>query len=72
MIVTVAHLRTVPGLTPKPGFCARGGRRWFARHGLDWTAFVRSGIEAQTLVATGDGLAMRLVEHARSEVARGQ
>lgn len=71
MIVTIEHLRTVPGFTKKPGFCARGGRRWFARHGLDWSDFVRSGIEDKLLVATGDGLALALVEHARKEAQRG-
>lgn len=69
MIVTIQHLRTVPGLTAKPGFCARGGRRWFERHGLDWSAFVRAGIESEILVQTGDGLALKLVEHA-SKVAQ--
>lgn len=71
MIVTIQHLRTVPGLTAKPGFCARGGRRWFARHCLDWSAFVRAGIDEQALVATGDGMALALVEHARKEAQRG-
>lgn len=65
----MAHLRSVPGFGPRRGFCARGGRAWFARHGLDWTDFVRHGIEAEILEQTGDGLALALVAHARSQEA---
>ncbi|HHA2858134.1 hypothetical protein B9Y88_03030 [Stenotrophomonas maltophilia] len=67
MIVRIEHLRAVPGFGPKPGFCARGGRQWFARHQLDWAAFVRQGIDASLLEATGDPLALALVEHARKQ-----
>jgi len=45
------------------GYCARGARRWFARMGLDWAAFVRDGIDADVLEATGDAMAQRLVAH---------
>ena len=72
MKVTVAHLRSVPGFSPKPGFCLSQSRAWFQRHGLDWRDFVRNGIDAAALEATGDGLALALGEHARREVARGQ
>lgn len=65
MIVTLEHLRTIPGFGNKPGFCSRGGRDWFAAHGLDWNAFRKEGIEAERLVATGDGLALALVAHAQ-------
>ncbi len=39
--VTVAHLYSVPNFNGAAGFCARGARQWFARHGLDWSVFVR-------------------------------
>lgn len=69
----MSHLRTVPDFGPKPGFCARGGRAWFARHGLDWLAFVRSGIDEEILLDTGDALALALVKHARTvEAGHGQ
>lgn len=64
MRVTVQHLHSVPGLTGGVGFCARGARAWFARHGLDWSAFVREGVDADILIATGDPLARRVVDHA--------
>lgn len=72
MIVTIAHLRSIPGFTARPGFCAQGGRDWFARHGLDWSDFVHRGIDATTLEATGDGMALALVAHAREELAHGR
>ncbi len=65
LIVRVRHLRTCPSFTARPGFCMRGARSWFASRGLDWAAFVRDGIPAHRLTATGDALALRLVEHAR-------
>lgn len=56
LIVTRSHLDEV-------GYCARGSRRWWARMGLDWSAFVRDGIDAAILQATGDAMAQRLVAH---------
>ena len=55
-----------------PGYCAQGGREWFAYYGLDWGAFVRHGIEADAIEATGDALGLHLVAFARAEAARGQ
>jgi len=74
VIVTIQHLRTVPGFGRANGFCARGGRAWFARHGMDWLDFVRNGIDAEKLLATGCGFALALVEHARAteEAGHGQ
>lgn len=66
MKVTVTHLRSVPGFSSRGGFCLTGARRWFARHGLDWRVFIRDGIDAAALEATGDPLAKAVVAHARS------
>ena len=49
----------------QPRYCANGARRWAARIGLDWAAFVRDGIESEQLEATGDAMALKLVEHVR-------
>lgn len=65
MIVTLAHLRSIPGYGPKPGFCAGGARAFFIRHGLDWGEFRRNGLPAEQLEATGDALALALVEWGR-------
>lgn len=69
MIVTTRDLFTIPGYSPRPGFCRGGARDWFRAHGLDWAAFVRDGIDEAALTATGDGLALALVAwaHKRQE-----
>ena len=65
MIVTTRHLFTIPGYSPRRGFCRGRSRAWFRRHDLDWRDFVRNGIDAEILTATGDGLAIALVEWAQ-------
>jgi len=47
-----------------------GTRVWFARHDLDFRAFLRHGCAADTLLATGDAMAWRVVEHARQQEPR--
>lgn len=56
------------------GYCNRGARDFFGRHGLSWADFLANGIEASRLVATGDGMALKVVEHAKKTegVKRGQ
>jgi len=44
------------------GYCARGTTRWFARHGLDFAAFLKEGMDADEFVARGDHLARKVVE----------
>ena len=61
-VITIDHVRAV-------GLCVNGTRTWFARHDLDFRAFLREGLDADTLLATGDAMAQRVVEHARQ---RGQ
>ncbi len=58
LIVTIAHVRAA-------GLCVNGTRVWFARHDLDFRAFLREGCTAETLLATGDAMALRVVERAR-------
>lgn len=65
LIVTTKHLFTIPGYSRRNGFCRSGARDWFRAHGLDWRDFVAHGIAAETLEATGDGLAAALVAWAR-------
>lgn len=64
-MVTLEHMATIPGFSRRLGFCRQGGRAFAARHGLDWAAFVRDGIPASTLEATGDGMALEMVAWAR-------
>ncbi|ECG5643242.1 hypothetical protein E1K64_15980 [Salmonella enterica subsp. enterica serovar Poona] len=59
--VTLAHVR-------QAGYCPQGSRQFARRYGLDFRRFVREGyIEAEILLATGDALAVRLVELARQD-----
>lgn len=59
-MTTVQHedLRTL-------GFCNRGSRAFFERHGLDWAEFMQVGIPADRLLATDDDMAKQAVEQAR-------
>lgn len=73
VMVKLEHLRSVPGLAGKPGYCSTGARRWFDARRLPWRTFVREGLPASQLRATGDALALRLVEHAElMEANRGR
>lgn len=74
LIVTTEHLRTIPGRGRKPGYCVPHSRAFAAAHGLCWRSFVRAGVPAELLLATGDALAVALVEHAQAyeEARHGQ
>ncbi len=61
MIVTLADIRAI-------GYCNNGARLWFARHGLDWAAFVRQGVAEETLAATGDAMAAAAIAQARKRI----
>lgn len=50
------------------GHCARGARRWFETYGLDFRRFLKEGIPAKDMAATGDALGIDVVE--RKRVAR--
>ena len=63
--VTIDDVRAV-------GLCVNGTRVWFARHDLDFRAFLRDGCTADTLLATGDAMALRVVEHARAHIRQEQ
>ncbi len=54
------------------GYCNRGAREFFARHGLSWADFLAQGVEADKLRATGDAMAMHVVEHAEQVGNDGQ
>ncbi|MDR1936842.1 MAG: hypothetical protein LBS49_14940 [Candidatus Accumulibacter sp.] len=72
MIVTLAHLRSVPGLKGQPGYCLPQTRQWCVEHDLSFRDFARHGLDSQTLLATGCPLARRLVEHAQEVDRHGR
>ena len=47
-------------------YCLPGVRPWFRRHGLDWQAFLDTGIPAETLRATGDALVEPVIAQAKA------
>ena len=60
VIVTITHAR-------RDQLCSRGLREFFQQHDLDWSAFLREGIPASALLATGDAMAERVVRIAEQE-----
>jgi hypothetical protein len=48
------------------GHCAKGARSWFRTMGLDFTTFLKDGLPASDLLATGDALAEQVVSRAMS------
>lgn len=60
VVVKMEHCR-------KAGYCARGVRVLSERHGLDYTKFLRDGIDSEELLAiTGeDAMVLAAVEAAR-------
>jgi hypothetical protein len=72
MIVKSEHLRTIPYFGARRGYCVAGARAWFAEHCLDFREFMRNGLPEETLLSTGDGMALALVKWAHESVtARG-
>ena len=47
------------------GYCMKQVRPWLKRHGFEITDFVREGIPASKLEATGDELALRICRRVR-------
>ena len=63
MIVIHADLRAC-------NFCSRGARDWFKRHNLNYLEFVQKGLPESVLAATGDALAIRVIEQAKKREAQ--
>jgi hypothetical protein len=54
------------------GFCARGARAWAVRHNINYTEFLRNGIDCDLLEKTGDHFAVTVCRLAREEEAAQQ
>jgi hypothetical protein len=63
VIVRMKHIRMA-------ALCADGTRGWWIANRLDWRDFVKNGIEADRLAATGDPFAIRVAEIARDDHGR--
>lgn len=55
MLITITDIRLA-------GHCVAGARDWFAAYDLNFRDFIRNGIDADVLLATGDALAVQVVE----------
>ena len=55
MKVRMEHIRQAK-------MCSKGTRAFFERHGLDWCDFLKNGLEADILRATGDAMACRVAD----------
>ena len=58
MMITMRDVRAAK-------MCSRGARAFARRHNLDWETFLRDGVPAESLLATGDAMALKVVEIAR-------
>lgn len=67
----MTELRCFPRHLRSNSICMAGGRAWFKQHNIDWSRFVIEGVDAEVLRATGDPFAMKVVESAEREAARG-
>lgn len=54
-IITIADIRAA-------SHCVSGAKTWLQGHGFDWRAFLRDGLPASKLLATGSDEAKRVVD----------
>lgn len=64
LIITIADIR-------KAGLCARGARRWAEAQGIDFARFLKEGVPASVLLATGEAHAVLVVERTRKRLSNG-
>ncbi len=55
MIIKMVDIR-------KAKMCSKGARNFFERHNLNWNEFLEKGIDSEKLKATGDAMALHVVE----------
>ena len=53
-------------------FCNRGARQFFERHGLDWSDFLKNGIDAAAVEHIDDAMLQKVVDNARQRELKGQ
>jgi hypothetical protein len=58
VIVTVADIRGI-------AYCSRGSRRFFAQAGLNWTEFLKHGVESTILEKIDDEMVRAAIAQAR-------
>jgi len=63
VVVTVEDLRALK-------YCAEGGRKMAARHGLEWSAFLRGEITTDQLEGIDDAMMTAFIETAKRRAAK--
>lgn len=58
LIITMEDVRATK-------MCSSGTRKFFKRHNINWSDFLKNGVSAKVLENTGDAMALRVVEVAR-------
>lgn len=58
VIVTMRDIRACK-------MCSGGTRTFFTRHNMDWSRFLKEGLPEEDFIATGDAMALQVVEAAR-------
>lgn len=61
VLVTMKHVR-------KAKMCSKGARSFFRKHDLNWSRFLRQGLPASEIEATGDKMALDVVKVAKDGV----
>jgi len=46
--------------------CSKGARAFFERHNLNWSLFLKEGLDESVIASTGDAMALRVIEVARA------
>lgn len=59
MIITMRDIRRVK-------MCSKGARKLAERHGLDWSEFLKNGIDSAVLDDIDDAMIQMVLEGARS------
>lgn len=50
----------------KAQMCSSGAREFFKKHNLDWQKFLNEGLDSEIMEATGDPMALSVVEVAKN------
>lgn len=67
--MTRVYLRHVRAIELPGGkrLCAKGMRQWAETKGIAWSDFLRNGVDADFLIATGDHWAVKAAEIAAKD-----
>lgn len=50
----------------KVSMCSKGARKFFERHSLSWSDFIKQGVDINTIKNTNDAMAEKVVKFVES------